>query len=80
MNMNEIEKRLERLIRDTIDSEEIKNYDCRRDYQVYMDSIKFMILLSKIEKTFKIEITFDDLQVEKVGTFSSLSQTISKYV
>ncbi len=80
MKICEVEKQLEKLICETIDKAELQDRDYRADYQKYMDSIKFMILLSKIEKKFKIEITFEDLQVEKVGTFNSLSQTIFKYI
>jgi acyl carrier protein len=45
-----------------------------------MDSIKFLMLISRIEKKFNIEITFEDLQIENVSTFSALANTIYKYL
>ncbi len=80
INYTEVENTLENIIKNTLSASDIKNYDIRKDYQTYMDSIKFLMLISRIEKKFNIEITFEDLQIENVSTFSALANTIYKYL
>ncbi|WP_010247222.1 MULTISPECIES: phosphopantetheine-binding protein [Peptoniphilaceae] len=50
------------------------------EYLCYIDSIRFIELITTVESEFDIEINNEDLVEENVKSFDKFMQLISKYV
>ncbi|MBN2443659.1 MAG: hypothetical protein JXJ04_20025 [Spirochaetales bacterium] len=75
-----IESELIELIKKNIDSQVIKTHDWVDGFSTYMDSIKFMMLIPKIEERFDIEIEDIDLDFLQISNFHKLVDIIKKYL
>lgn len=80
MEQKKIVAILKKLVVSVVGKEKLDGKDIERDYETYMDSIIMLMLITKIEKKFKIEIVFEDLKVENLNTFSKLTSLVEKYV
>lgn len=84
--MKDLKEKLENIIislmtsHDDVDNNDF--YVCKNieEYLYYIDSIRFIELITTVESEFDIEINNEDLVEENVKNFDRFMQLISKYV
>lgn len=74
-----IVKIIKMIILDPHDKEEQKD-SLANDYLSYIDSIRFIELITEVENQFSIEISNEDLILENIKDLDSFVTMISKYV
>ncbi|KYM37598.1 hypothetical protein A2U10_00595 [Fusobacterium necrophorum subsp. funduliforme] len=84
--MKDLKEKLENIIISLMtshdDSDNNDFYVCKNieEYLYYIDSIRFIELITTVESEFNIEIDNEDLVEENVKNFDRFMQLISKYV
>ena len=76
---SDIVKIIKMIILDPHD-EEVQKNSLANDYLSYLDSIRFIELITEVENHFSIEISIEDLLLENINDLDSFVTMISKYV
>jgi acyl carrier protein len=76
---SDIVKIIKMIILDPHD-EEVQKDSLANDYLSYLDSIRFIELITEVENHFSIEISNEDLLLENIKDLNSFVTMISKYV
>ncbi|WP_459479505.1 phosphopantetheine-binding protein [Clostridium saccharoperbutylacetonicum] len=76
---SDIVKIIKMIILDPHD-EEVQKDSLANDYLSYLDSIRFIELITEVENHFSIEISNEDLLLENIKDLDSFVTMISKYV
>jgi acyl carrier protein len=76
---SDIVKTIKMIILDPHD-EEVQKDSLANDYLSYLDSIRFIELITEVENHFSIEISNEDLLLENIKDLDSFVTMISKYV
>ena len=79
--MNEqLKAKLENIIKSLMVS--FDNNDCETvsDYLQYMDSIRFIELITTVENEFGIEISNEDLVIENIKSIDVFADVVAKYL
>ncbi len=83
MNKEDLKSDIVRIIKMIIldpNDEEIQKDVLANDYLSYLDSIRFIELITEVENHFSIEISNEDLLLENIKDLDSFVMIISKYV
>ena len=77
-----IETIIEGLMRSHDESDDVKEIENETavEYREYIDSIRFIELITEVENIFDIEIQNDDLVQENIKHFDTFVNMIEKYV
>ena len=76
----QLKERLESIIKSLMVSFEDNESETISEYLQYMDSIRFIELITTIENEFGIEISNNDLVMENIKSIDVLTDVVKKYL
>lgn len=76
----QLKEKLESIIKSLMVSFEDNESETISEYLQYMDSIRFIELITTIENEFGIEISNNDLVMENIKSINVLTDVVKKYL